>query len=64
MFPFFNFKYTIMKNNFEYNLVKQITAKENRSNLIKTILGGALLAVTSYFFMYVIMWVMLAIWYA
>ena len=53
-----------MKNNFEYNLVKQITAKKNRSNLIKTILGGALLAVTSYFFMYVIMWVMLAIWYA
>jgi hypothetical protein len=53
-----------IQDTFEYRLVKQITAKENRRNIIKTILAGTLLVVTTYFFMYVIMWVMLAIWYA
>ena len=53
-----------MKNNFEYNLVKQITAKENRKNVINTILGAGLLVTVSFAMMYVIMFLMLAIWYA
>jgi hypothetical protein len=53
-----------IQDTFEYKLVKQITAKENRKNVINTILGGALLVATSYFMMYVVMWLMMAIWYA
>jgi|DEB0MinimDraft_6_1074348.scaffolds.fasta_scaffold186000_2 hypothetical protein len=53
-----------IQDTFEYKLVKQITAKENRKKVMNTILGGALLVVTSYFMMYVMMWLMLAIWYA
>lgn len=48
----------------EYKLVKRITAKQNRKRVINTILGAALLVATSYFMMYVMMWLMLAIWYA
>ena len=48
----------------EYKLVKKITAKENRKNVKKAILGGAMLVLTSYAMMYVIMYIMLAIWYA
>lgn len=53
-----------MRDNFEYNLVRQITAKENRRNMINYILGGAALVATSMAFMYMFMWFMLAIWYA
>ena len=62
--PLFNLYIMRIQDTFEYKLVKQITAKENRKKVMNTILGGALLVITSYFMMYVMMWLMLAIWYA
>jgi len=49
-----------MKNEIEYIMVKQLTKKENRKNLIR-IFGGALLfglfAIASmYFFLFFILW--------
>ena len=53
-----------IQDTFEYKLVKQITAKENRRNIIKTILQAFALVAASFGMMYMVMWVMLAIWYA
>ena len=53
-----------IQDTIEYKLVKKITAKENRKNVKKAILGGAMLVLTSYAMMYVMMYIMLAIWYA
>ena len=62
--PLLNLYIMRIQDTIEYRLVKQITAKENRKNVKKAILGGAMLVLTSYAMMYVIMYIMLAIWYA
>jgi hypothetical protein len=48
----------------EYKLVKKITGKENRKNIKKAVLGGAMLVLSAYAMMYVMMYLMIAIWYA
>ena len=62
--PLLNLYIMRIQDTVEYKLVKKITAKENRKNVKKAILGGAMLVLTSYAMMYVIMYIMLAIWYA
>ena len=62
--PLLNLYIMRIQDTIEYKLVKKITAKENRKNVKKAILGGAMLVLTSYAMMYVIMYIMLAIWYA
>lgn len=49
-----------MENKVEYIMVKQITKKENRKNLIKIVGGGFLFAIfgiaSMYFFLFFILW--------
>ncbi len=62
--PLLNLYIMRIQDTIEYRLVKQITAKENRKNVKKAILGGAMLVLSAYAMMYVMMYIMLAIWYA
>ncbi len=49
-----------MENKVEYLIVKELTKKQNRKNIIKFISGGMLLALCSYiamyFFLFFILW--------
>jgi hypothetical protein len=62
--PLLNLYIMRIQDTIEYRLVKQITAKENRKNVKKAILGGAMLVLSAYAMMYVMMYLMIAIWYA
>jgi len=62
--PLLNLYIMRIQDTIEYRLVKQITAKENRKNVKKAILGGAMLVLSAYAMMYVMMYIMIAIWYA
>ena len=62
--PLLNLYIMKIQDTIEYRLVKQITAKENRKNIKKAILGGAMLVLSAYAMMYVMMYLMIAIWYA
>tara|TARA_R110000796_G_scaffold136917_3_gene253024 strand:+ start:788 stop:973 length:186 start_codon:yes stop_codon:yes gene_type:complete len=49
-----------MENKTEYIMIKQITKKENRKNLIKIVGGGFLFAIlgiaSMYFFLFFMLW--------
>ena len=62
--PLLNLYIMRIQDTVEYKLVKKITGKENRKNIKKAVLGGAMLVLSAYAMMYVMMYIMLAIWYA
>ncbi len=62
--PLLNLYIMKIQDTVEYKLVKKITGKENRKNIKKAVLGGAMLVLSAYAMMYVMMYLMIAIWYA
>ena len=62
--PLLNLYIMRIQDTVEYKLVKNITSKENRKNIKKAVLGGAMLVLSAYAMMYVMMYLMIAIWYA
>tara|TARA_A100001011_G_scaffold88247_1_gene92648 strand:+ start:54 stop:230 length:177 start_codon:yes stop_codon:yes gene_type:complete len=49
-----------MDKNIEYTMIKELTSKDNRWQLVKYIIGGATLTIAAYlllyFFMFFILW--------
>jgi hypothetical protein len=50
---------TIIMENQDYILLKELTKRENNKNLIKAILGGLGLAASGFGFIYLFMWMII-----